>query len=196
MQCGRAPGRRCVWRQALCEAAARGCCALGGERGGGRIASSGGRPPVSSLLSDARPSPVRAARCRGRGAAASRNPSGLHITLTAGGSVATAHALCILDFVNVTSSQRLCNSALWHMIIGFLYSYIFHALTKCMLVYFKVQGWFLSVRIRRTACVRYGTVTLTGGDAMHPLNLGCRYSNRSIRALHRVRRSRSEGRHA
>ena len=79
MLCGRDAGDYiALKRQALCEAAARGCCALGGERGGGRIASSGGRPPVSSLLSDARPSPVPQRGAEGGGAAASRNPSGLH----------------------------------------------------------------------------------------------------------------------
>ena len=58
MLCGRDAGDYiALKRQALCEAAACGCCAQGGERGGGRIASSGGRSPVSSLLSDARPSP-------------------------------------------------------------------------------------------------------------------------------------------
>ena len=98
MLCGRDAGDYiALKRQALCEAAARGCCALGGERGGGRIASSGGRPPVSSLLSDARPSPGPAARCRGRWWRASRNPSVLCEALTAGGSVPTAHPLCILD---------------------------------------------------------------------------------------------------
>ena len=93
MQCGRAPGRRCVWRQALCEAAARGCCALGGERGGGRIASSGGRPPVSSLLSDARPSPVPQRGAEGVVRPPQETRAGFTITLTAGGSVATAHVM-------------------------------------------------------------------------------------------------------
>ena len=53
----------------------------------------------SLVLSDARPSPGPQRGGEAVVASASRNPSGPHITLTAGSSVPTAHALCILETV-------------------------------------------------------------------------------------------------
>ena len=95
------------------------CLAAGAVRGGGaRVLCTGRRArrrahrverwQITCKLASERRSTVSgpAEVPRAVVASASRNPSGLHITLTAGGSVPTAHALCILEVLSHSMTAK------------------------------------------------------------------------------------------